>query len=107
MPRPSLDEFAVSAPLPLEPDPDLVVQSVGRYQHRRVLKRVHGQYYGDISHRTLEAWPLAWRRVNGRAVCDVREFLAEAQRRFDAAPVVMGGRRATRDTDLIQDQHAA
>jgi hypothetical protein len=107
MPRPTIDDFAVSALLPLEPDPDLVVQAVGRYQHRRVLKRVHGQYYGEISHRTLEAWPLAWRRVNGRAVCDVREFLAEAQRRFDAATVVMGGRRVTRNTDHAAEQPAA
>jgi hypothetical protein len=41
----------------------------------------------------LETWPLAWRTVNGRAIASVDDFLAEARRRFESAPVVMGGRR--------------
>ncbi len=44
-----------------------------------------------ISPRTLERWPLSWRRVNGRALVDTAELLAEAQRRVDAAPEIRGG----------------
>jgi hypothetical protein len=91
MPRPL--RYDAPPSLPPEPDPDKVVEVVGRYADRMTLARVHGHYYGGISHRTLEAWPLPWRISNGRAVADVRAFLAEAQRRFDAAPVVMGGRK--------------
>jgi hypothetical protein len=62
-----------------------------RHGSRAQLADIHCYYYGPISHRTLERWPLRWRKVNGRAVADVREFLSEAERRFRAAPVVMGG----------------
>jgi hypothetical protein len=75
--------------LPPEPDPE----KLPRYADRQTLARIHTFYFGPESPRTLEAWPLMWRRVNGRAVSEVRAFLAEAQRRFDAAPVLMGGRR--------------
>ena len=44
-----------------------------------------------ISARTLERWPLQWRRVNGRALVETSELLAEAQRRLNDAPSVMGG----------------
>ncbi len=44
-----------------------------------------------ISARTLERWPLQWRRVNGRALVETNELLAEAQRRLNDAPSVMGG----------------
>lgn len=89
MPRPMSNPEPLI--LPPEPDPD----RLPRYADRPTLARIHQHYFGPQSPRTLEAWPLAWRRVNGRAVSEVRAFLIEAQRRFDAAPVVMGGRRAT------------
>lgn len=44
-----------------------------------------------ISARTLERWPLQWRRVNGRALVETSELLAEAQRRLNDAPAMMGG----------------
>ena len=44
-----------------------------------------------ISPRTLERWPLTWRRINGRALADTDELLAEAQRRVDEAPAIRGG----------------
>jgi hypothetical protein len=46
-----------------------------------------------VSHRTLEAWPLTWRRVNGKAVCETAELLAVAQAKLDAAAPIRGGRR--------------
>jgi hypothetical protein len=76
---------------PPEPDPD----RLPRYADRRQLATIHTRYYGPQSYRTLEGWPLDWRLVNGRAVAEVRQFLAEAQRRFDAAPVIRGGRTAS------------
>jgi hypothetical protein len=94
MPRPT----SSPEPLVLPPEPDPA--KFPNYGDRRLLARIHHQYYGPLSPRTLEAWPLEWRIVNGRAVTAVRAFLAEAQRRFDAAPVIRGGRRSA------TDQHA-
>ena len=75
--------------LPHEPDPDLMPI---RYGDREQLSQIHERYFGPISGETLRNWPLTWRRVNARSVCEVREFLAEAQRRFDAAPILRRGR---------------
>ncbi len=87
MPRPGTNLEPIV--WPPEPDPE----KLPRNGDRALLARIHQQYYGPLSPRSLEAWPLEWRRVNGRAVAEVRAFLAEAQRRFDAAPVIRGGRR--------------
>jgi len=81
-------------PVPLPPTPDQ--EQLPRVGDRRLLAALHYHYYGPISHRSIERWPLSWRIVNGSAVSSVREFLEEAQRRFDAAPLVMGGRRGAR-----------
>ena len=45
-----------------------------------------------ISPRTLERWPVTWRRINGRALVETYELLVEAQRRADSAPAIRGGR---------------
>ena len=87
MPRPLLDPIGFA--FPPEPDP----AQLPRYADRKQLAAIHTKYFGPQSHRTIETWPLDWRRVNGRAVAEVRQFLAEAQRRFDEAPVIKGGRR--------------
>jgi hypothetical protein len=47
-----------------------------------------------VSHRTLEAWPLPSRRVNGRAVFPTRELLRVAHAKLSAAPVSACGRDA-------------
>jgi hypothetical protein len=77
-------------PLPAEPDPDLMPI---RFGSREQLAALHERYFVPLSPRTLERWPLRWQRVNGRAVCDVGSFLAEAKRRFAEAPVMSGGER--------------
>jgi hypothetical protein len=46
-----------------------------------------------ISHRTLEAWSLPTRVVNGKAVVPTRTLLEMAYAKFEAAPVIMSGRR--------------
>ena len=52
------------------------------------------QYDFEISPRSLERWPLAWRRLNGKAHCETAELFAEAERRLNEAAVMMGGKRA-------------
>ena len=46
------------------------------------------------SPRTIEAWPLATRRVNGKATIATAELLALAEAKLAAAPVIRGGRRS-------------
>jgi hypothetical protein len=58
------------------------------------LADIHRKYYGPISPRSIrELWDLEWRSVNGRLVSGVRPFLGEAQRRYDAAPVITSSRK--------------
>ncbi len=52
------------------------------------------QYFFPVSPRSLEVWPLTWRRVNGYAVCETAELFAVAQAKLDAAPPIRGGKRA-------------
>jgi hypothetical protein len=92
MPRPSMYD----QPLDLPPEPDPAQMPI-RHGDRRQLAQIHCKYWGKLSHRSLEKWPLAWRIVGGRAVCSVSEFIAEAQRRFDAAPMIRSGRRTSNE----------
>jgi hypothetical protein len=50
------------------------------------------KYFFKISPRTLERWPLAWRRLNGKAHCETSQLFAIAQDMLAAAPPVMAGR---------------
>jgi hypothetical protein len=56
------------------------------------------RFYFKVSPRSLERWPLGWRVVNGRATCPTIELLMEARRRFDAAPIIRGGRTLGKDS---------
>jgi hypothetical protein len=69
-------------------DSDLPVR-VPRDQAAELVTR----HFFKISRRTLERWPLTWRRINGRAHCEVSELLDVAGRMLAAAPPVMSGRR--------------
>jgi hypothetical protein len=51
------------------------------------------KYLFPVSHRSLEAWSLPTRHVNGRAVIPTGTLLEFAYAKLNAAPVVMGGRR--------------
>ncbi len=53
------------------------------------------QFYFEISPRTLERWPLAWQRLNGKAHCSTAELFAVAEAKLTEAPVLMGGCRPT------------
>jgi hypothetical protein len=85
MPQPH-DEAPTLAPRP--PDLDTLPSYISRPQ----AAELHTKHYGPLRPRTLESWPLTWRTVNGRALVETAEFVAEAQRRFDAAPVWRSGR---------------
>jgi hypothetical protein len=54
-------------------------------------------HFFPVSHRTLEAWPLTWRHVNGKALVETAELFAFAQSKLDAAAPIRGGRRATNE----------
>ncbi len=47
-----------------------------------------------VSHRSLEAWPLPTRHVNGRAVIPTATLLEIAYQKLSSAPVIMGGKKA-------------
>ena len=67
---------------------------VGRFPvrvGRRVAAEIVTNNFFPVSHRTLERWPLKWRRVNGRALVATSELFAEAQRRVDEAPEIRSG----------------
>ena len=57
------------------------------------------RFFFPVSPRTLEAWPLTWRRVNGYAVCETAELFAVAQAKLDAAPPIRGGKRTAEIRD--------
>jgi hypothetical protein len=50
-------------------------------------------HFFPVTARGLEAWPIAWRMVNGKAVCDTPELFAVAQAKLDAAPPILSVRR--------------
>ena len=58
---------------------------------RKTAAQIVSHYYFPISPRTLEKWPVAWRRVNGRALVETGELIGEAMRRVDASIAVRGG----------------
>jgi hypothetical protein len=78
--------------LPADPDPDRMPI---RYGDRNQLAEIYRRYYGPMEPRSLERWGLRWRFSNGRSVAEVREFLAEAERRFVDPPGVPRHRMST------------
>lgn len=73
-------------------DPDL--RDLPRNVDRRRGAEIVTKYVFPVSHRTLEAWPLKIRHVNGKAIIETVELLAVARAKFDAAPPIRGGRRS-------------
>ena len=54
------------------------------------------QRYFEVSPRTLERWPLAWRRLNGKAHCETQELFALAEQMLASAPPPTRSSRANR-----------
>lgn len=70
---------------------DEVLQSLPPRMDRRSGAALISRHLFPISPRTLERWPVAWRHINGRALVDTAELLAEAERRLEEAPEIRGG----------------
>jgi hypothetical protein len=74
---------------------DVDLSTLPKNMDRRAAAELVTRIYFPVSHRSLEAWPLVTRRVNGRALVEVREVLAVAKAMFDAAPPTRGGRHSS------------
>jgi hypothetical protein len=46
------------------------------------------QHFFPVSPRTLERWPLATRRVNGKALIEAKDLIALAQSKLENAPAL-------------------
>ena len=103
MPRPQNHPLQLELP----PEPDLA--KLPRYVDKPTFAAIHFKSYGPIAARTLADWNVEWRVLNGRHVGETSALMSEAQRRFDGARVVRGGRspRAFTSTDHIDVTEAA
>ena len=61
---------------------------------RRAGAELVTKLFFPVSHRTIEAWPLPVRRVNGKALYSTADLLAYARQKLEAAPIIRGGKRA-------------
>ena len=64
------------------------------YMDRRAAADALTRHLFPVSPRTLEVWPLATRRVNGKALISTAEVFTLARAKLNAAPAIMGGRKA-------------
>jgi hypothetical protein len=64
-------------------------------------------HFFPVSHRSLEAWGLPTRHVNGKAIVPTAALFAKAYAKLHAAPIVEGTRRATLIGLRKRDQVAA
>jgi hypothetical protein len=90
--------------------PDYIVSelpNLPRHGDRKMLAPIITKFVFPVSHRSLEVWPLKWRRVNGHAVAETYEALAHAWRKFNSASVTMRGRGRSRATRRNQLSHTA
>ena len=69
-----------------------VMRQLPAYPDRRTAAAVWSSEIHRWDHRTLEALPLATRRLNGRACFSAREFAEYGFRRLLEAPPIRGGR---------------
>lgn len=61
--------------------------------NRRAAAKIVSHLFFPVSPRSIEAWPLAVRRINNHALIETKELLAVAQAKLDAAPVIRTGQR--------------
>ena len=79
--------MAPDVPLPLKIDlPDF--STLPRRVDRKTAAALVRQHFFPISHRTLEAWPLSTRKVNGRALVETAELFAVAMEKLNEAPSI-------------------
>jgi hypothetical protein len=87
----SLRETLVAGAADLPPDLWEIVARQPPNVDRRTGATLITRHLFPVSHRSLEAWPLPTRRVNGRAIIPTLFEIAYAK--LAAAPTIMGGSR--------------
>jgi hypothetical protein len=85
----SVSAAAVLPPSLLELLADLPINVDRRTGAKLVTKHLF-----PVSHRSLEAWPLPTRHVNGKAILATVTLFEHAYAKLQAAPVILGGRRS-------------
>jgi hypothetical protein len=86
--------LAESASVILPPELEQVVAALPKYVDRRGGADLITKHMFPVSFRTLEAWPLPTRHVNGHAIVPTAKLFEIAFAKLSAAPVLMGGRRS-------------
>lgn len=88
------DPISTAALLP----PDLVqlLADLPNNVDRRTGAALVTKHLFPVSHRTLEAWPLPTRNVNGKAILATSTLFEHAFTMLQAAPIIVGGRRSVR-----------
>ncbi|NKE45148.1 hypothetical protein HB662_10185 [Roseomonas frigidaquae] len=88
--------IASNPPAETKADTDEIdLASLPRRVDRRAAADLVSRHFFPVSPRTVEAWPLTVRRVNGKALLEVQELMAFARAKLEAAPPVRGGRRTS------------
>ncbi|MCB4825569.1 hypothetical protein [Roseicella aerolata] len=64
---------------------------------RRAGAELVTKHFFPVSHRSLEVWPLTWRHINGKALCETEELVAVARAKLKAATPIRGGRRGAKE----------
>jgi hypothetical protein len=89
--RDTLNQGSVSLPSHLQ----AVLAEQPSNVDRRAGAELITRYLFPVSYRSLEAWQLPTRHVNGRAIVSTATLFKQAYARFAAAPVIVGGRRTS------------
>jgi hypothetical protein len=73
-----------------------VLDGLPAFVDRRQAAQLISRYLFKVEHRSLEAWPLPVRRINGRAQISTPVVFKMAYEKVTGAPVILGGRRPRR-----------
>jgi hypothetical protein len=80
------------------PPADFDFSELPRRVDRNTAAELVTRHYFPVASRTLEVWPVTWRYVNGKAVCETAELFRVAQEKLDAAPLIPSVRRRPSQT---------
>ncbi len=97
----SLRDALASSAAPLPPEIRQALAKLPPNVDRRTGADLVRYHFFPVSYRTLEAWPLPTRRVNGKAIISTVRLFEVAFAKLAAAPIIMSGRKATSDQRVI------
>ncbi len=96
---------ALSQPVPLRLSPILEPAELPHFITAVQAQAIACHYFGPTASISIrDTWGLVWREFSGRYVTSSRDFIAEAKRRFDAAPVHRRGKERTRAAATAESQ---